>query len=116
MAVQPFIRRGVRSNATARRLIATSQHVAQHVIESTVYDIHISKSVQRCRAQFDVTLAGIELKEQQVFYLVASKFQHRAYVVAQVAGMWICSSSDERVRAYCIGLVFSARKGGRKAA
>ncbi len=95
MALQPFIRRGARSNATARRLIA-SQHIAPHVLASTVYKPLVI-DVRPCRALRDVTLAGIALRAGERFFLVASKkFAGRCYVVVRRGSAWQTSCKDER--------------------
>ncbi len=96
MAIQPFIRRGARSNATARRLIATAQAPAPHVTASTIYK-PLVVDVRPCRALRDVTLAGIALRAGERFFLVASKkFAGRCYVVVRRGSAWQTSCKDER--------------------
>lgn len=104
MALQPFIRRGTRSNATARRLIAVSGSIAPSVLSSTIEDDSFTQPVLRCKADETKLLASVPLFEGQYFFLVRSKFEGRAYVLAKNlrAGGWICSSRDEHVKAMCI--------------
>lgn len=111
MAYQPFIRRGARSNATARRLIAASATIAPSVLRSTVEHTDIHQDAMRCFAMDDITLAGIQIEAvKPYFYLVRSpKFTSRFYVLYRKAGKWLCSSDDERVKAYCIQTVETYR-------
>jgi hypothetical protein len=97
MAYQPFIRRGFRSNATARRLVATSQVPAPHVLKSTIEDNSIHQPVMRCLVQETRILAGIMVVAGEHIYLVESeKFHGRFYVVKRHhrTGEWQCSSQD----------------------
>lgn len=110
MAYQSFIRRGTRSNPTARRLIAASTNVAPSVLRSTVEHTDIHQDAMRCFALESTTLAGIRIAEATHFYLVRSpKFATRFYVLYCNAGEWMCSSDDERVKAYCIETVDAYR-------
>jgi surfactin synthase thioesterase subunit len=97
MAYQPFIRRGFRSNATARRLIATSQSIAPHVLKSTIEDKRISQPVMRCLAEQTALIAGVVVFVGEHFYLVESeKFSGRFYVAKrnQRTQQWQCSSEQ----------------------
>jgi hypothetical protein len=118
MAVQPFIRRGTRSNATARRLVATSTAIAPSVLRSTVEHDDIHQDAMRCFAMDDVTIAGIQIDAAiPYFYLVRSpKFTNRFYVLYRKAGRWLCSANDERVKAYCIQKVETYRAALKQAA
>jgi hypothetical protein len=109
MAVQPFIRRGTRSNATGRRLIAAAQSIAPSVLRTTVEHTDIHQAVMRCLAIESGVIAGIAVFEDTHFYLVASKFAGRFYVVYRDGGRWLCSSNDERVKAHCIRQVEAYR-------
>jgi hypothetical protein len=99
MALQPFIRRGTRSNATARRLVASSQSIAPSVLRTTIERDDIHQPVMRCFTLEAGTLAGIRIDDASHFYLVASKFAGRYYVVYRKDGRWLCSADDERVQA-----------------
>lgn len=112
MAVQPFIRRGARSNATARRLVASSQQLAPSVLRTTVEDSGIHQPVMRCLALNDATMAGIHIDDATHFYLVASpKFAGRFYVAYNNKdGKWLVSSPDASIKAYCIRQVETYRK------
>lgn len=92
--MQPFIKRGMRSNATARRLIAGAT-IAPHVVRETI-EYTITKPVQPARMRESDMLAGVPLFAGQKFYLVQSKFAGRCYVVARNrrTGEWVCSSKD----------------------
>jgi hypothetical protein len=105
MAIQPFIRRRTRSNATARRLIEASARVAPHILKSTIEDVSVAQPVQRCVARQATMLAGLPVMAHQAFYLVRSKFAGRCYVVVRNRrmGAWMCSSKD--VEAMCISRV-----------
>jgi hypothetical protein len=110
MAIQPFIRRGTRSNATAQRLIDASKKVAPCVLAETVYNPKVGQGIRRCKAVQTTKLAGLTLAEDQRFYLVSSKFINRYYVVAlQEDDKWKCSSSDRRVANLMIRRVLSYR-------
>lgn len=114
---QPFIKHGTRSNATARRLIAASANLAPSVLRSTVEHDDIHQDAMRCFALSPATLAGIQIAEATHFYLVRSpKFATRFYVLYCKAGEWICSSDDERVKAYCIQKVETYRSALKQAA
>lgn len=111
MAVQPFIRRGTRSNATARRLVAASQQLAPSVLRTTVEDNDIHQPVMRCLALEDATMAGIHVDDASHFYLVVSpKFAGRFYVAYYKDGKWLVSSPDASIKAYCIRQVEAYRK------
>jgi hypothetical protein len=106
MAYQPFIRRGTRSNATARRLVATSQQPAPHVLRSTIEDDSIHQPVMRCLVEQTAILAGILVIAGEHIYLVeSSKFRGRFYVVKRHhrTGEWQCSSQD--ALATCLPLI-----------
>jgi hypothetical protein len=94
--VQPTIVRGTRSNATARRLIEATS-IAPSVLAETVVDETVGQDVRCCKTMQAARLAGVELAEDQRFYLVSSKFTHRYYVVLLVGDTWQCSASDKRV-------------------
>lgn len=95
--IQPIIRRGTRSNATARRLIAATT-IAPHVLRETIEDSNVTKPVQPCKATETGMLAGVPLFAGQKFYLVQSRFAGRCYVVTQNErnGEWTCSSKDAK--------------------
>ena len=111
MVVQPFIRCGTRSNATARRLIANSQNVAPHLWASTYFDAYgeITKEVSE-QVRDDVLVIGtLIILPGYPFYLVASKFAGLFYVVQfndETPG-WECSATDPRVQAQCISKVLA---------
>jgi hypothetical protein len=110
MSLQPFIRRGTRSNATAQRLIDASKNIAPYVLSETVYDETVRQEIRRCKAVQTAKLAGLTLAEDQRFYLVSSKFMNRYYVVAlQEDDKWQCSASDRRVANLMIRRVLSYR-------
>jgi hypothetical protein len=110
MAVQPFIRRGIRSNATARRLIASSANIAPHVLAQTISDGDIHQPVMRCLSMEHMSLAGVEISADRHFYLVASaKFPGRYYVLVHSPRGWVCSSPDEVVKARCVRQVEAYR-------
>jgi hypothetical protein len=115
MALQPFIRRGTRSNATARRLVASSMQPAPSVLRSTVEDSDIHQPVMRCFALEDTVQAGVHIYAGQHFYLVASaKFPGRFYVLVHAGKNWKCSSCDETVRQRSIRQVEAYRVGLRQ--
>lgn len=107
MAVhQRFIKRGTRSNPTAKRLIACSQQPAPHVLRSTIEDNSIHQPVMRCLVQETRMLAGIMVVAGEHIYLVeSSKFRGRFYVVKRHhrTGEWQCSSQD--ALATCLPLI-----------
>lgn len=107
MAVhQRFIKRGTRSNPTAKRLIATSQNPAPHVLRSTIEDNNLHQPVMRCLAEQTAILAGVLILAGEHFYLVESeKFHGRFYVVKRHhrTGAWMCSS--ESALAVCMPLI-----------
>jgi hypothetical protein len=74
--------------------------IAQSVLDATIVDETITQSVQRCIAQ-QPFIKGCAVVTRH-FYLVASKFTFRYYVVVVHQGKWGCSSKDERVAAQCI--------------
>jgi hypothetical protein len=76
--------------------------IAQHVIDTTIYDETINQPVIRCRAQNAFVIGRAVVLNGASFYLVASKFAHRYYVVAINKGVWTCSSKDERVASMSI--------------
>lgn len=111
MAVQPFIRRGTRSNATARRLVAASQQLAPSVLRTTVEDNDIHQDAMRCLALETRFIAGVRVQDGQHFYLVTSpKFAGRFYVMVKTVTGWQCSSPDASVKAYCVRKVEAYRK------
>lgn len=111
MAVQPFIKRGTRSNATARRLIASAQNIAPHVLSQTISDGDIHQPVMRCLSMEQMSLAGVAIGENRHFYLVASaKFPGRYYVLAHTVRGWQCSSDEEAVRVRCIRQIEAYRQ------
>jgi hypothetical protein len=113
MAVQRFMRRGTQSNATARRLVASSQQPAPHVFRETVEHADIHQPVMRSLVLKDGILAGIPVFEGTHFYLVAStKFINRFYVLYQYqdGGDWLCSSNDVKVKLSCIRQVEAYRQ------
>lgn len=115
MAVQRFIRRGTRSNATARRLVAASQQPAPRVFRETVEHTDIRQPVMRSLVLKTGILAGIPVFEGTHFYLVAStKFVNRFYVLYRDGGRWLCSADDERVKARSIRQVEAYRAELRK--
>lgn len=99
MTFQPFIKRGTRSNATARRLVASAQQPAPSVLRSTVERPDLKRPIMRCRAEQTITLAGVRVLAGQHFYLVASpKFTGRFYVVVKNITGWQCSSQEVKTR------------------
>lgn len=111
MALQPFIRRGTRSNATARRLVASSQQLAPSVLRTTVEDSDIHQPVMRCLTIESGVIAGLAIFEDTHFYLVASpKFAGRFYVAYREDGEWLVSSPEASIKAYCIRQVETYRK------
>src|SRR5260221_443294 len=72
---------GTRSGANARRLInATS--ISPHVIQATIYDERFDgKAVAFCKANERMEVGNIVVEENEHFYIVASKFVGRFYVV-----------------------------------
>src|SRR5215468_3966540 len=97
---------GFKSAATARKLIATSQQPAPHVLKSTVYDDSIESEVTFHVADKPQTLAGLSIGSDQLYYLVASpKFAHRYYVVAMLGNDIVCSAHEKAVADRCIAHV-----------
>ncbi len=89
-----------------------SGQIARHVIQATMNNETASKrfpgeNVLRCRAHELVICGDVVVEVGQVFYLVASKFAPRYYVVALSKGTYQCSSKDaanlciNQVKAYC---------------
>lgn len=103
MAVQAFIKRGTRSNATARRLIASTT-VAPHVMTQTVSVTKRNDPIISVKAGYTVNVAGQIIEKGEQYYLVASeKFATRYYCVRynRLAKEWECSAEDVRIaRAY----------------
>lgn len=111
MAVQRFMRRGMASNATARRLVAASQQLTPSVLRTTVEHTDIHQPVMRCLTIESGVLAGVPVFEDTHFYLVASpKFATRFYVAYCEDGKWQVSSPDASIKAYCIRQVETYRK------
>lgn len=103
MAIQPFIRRGTRSNATARRLIASSQQVAPSVLRTTVeLDDDMPAVISRI-AYHDALIAGLNIvRGQFFFYVVSPKFAARYYILSHKGGAWFSSSPESSIKLYCI--------------
>ena len=81
MAKQALYRSGSRSAATARRLIAATS-IAPHVIQATIYDERFDgKAVAFCKANERIQAGNIVVEAGQHFYIVASKFVGRFYIV-----------------------------------
>lgn len=111
MAFQPVYRSGLRSNATARRLVACSQQPAASVLRSTVENYDIKQPVIRCRAMEETVQAGVHIFAGQHFYLVASsKFPGRFYVLVRSGREWKCSSCEEIVTKRCVRQVEAYRE------
>lgn len=111
MAIQRFMRHGTQSNATARRLIASAQNIAPHVLAQTISDGDIHQPVMRCLTMEQMSLSGVSIGENHHFYLVASqKFPGRYYVLAHTVRGWQCSSDEEIVKARCIRQVEAYRQ------
>lgn len=109
MAFQPLIRRGVRSNATARQLIVATQQPAPHVIAGTIEDARVT-NIKPCKVIRDATLAGVHLRQGEHFFLVASKkFVGRCYIVIQRDAKWITSCKDARSAEAIIARVIANR-------
>lgn len=109
MAVQAFIKRGTRSNATARRLIASTT-VAPHVLAETVSVTKRNDEIISVKAGYTVNVAGMIVEKGEQYHLVASeKFATRYYCVRynRLAKQWECSASDKRVAATYIHTVKS---------
>ena len=101
MVLQSVPRKSVAKQAAlARRLIATST-IARHVLNSTI-EYQSEKPVIRCRAHEGSVVGQVAILNGDLFYLVASRFAGRYYVVVNQQGTWTCSSKDERVAAHCI--------------
>jgi len=107
-SVQHMPVRGAASASTARKMINNTS-VASHIINTTVYDVQITEQVAIRVSLFDDVVCGVPVREDSIFYLVASKFAHRFYVVALVDGQYRCSASDERVVDRCIAKVVCHR-------
>lgn len=92
MAVQPFIRKGTRSNATARRLL-TATGIAQHVLDATIELENVAQDVVMQVRQYGTT-----------FYVRSDKFLTRYYPIflAHDTFQWRGSSVDPRVNAHYI--------------
>lgn len=110
MAIQPVIKRGTRSNATGRRLIAASQQAAPHVLAQTVSVTKRDSALIPVVAKYTVNVAGLIVEKGEQYYLVASeKFATRYYCVRynRQVKAWQCSAQDARVAALCINKVKS---------
>lgn len=90
----------------------SSGQIARHVIQATIINETASKrflgeKVLRCRPHELVICGDVVVEVGQVFYLVASKFAPRYYVVVICNGIYQCSSKESanlcinQVKAYC---------------
>lgn len=88
--------------------------IAQHVINATILDTEIEQTVSYRLADADMagtTVGCISLERMQPYYLVASKFANRYYVVICENGQWKCSmANDERVLAMLTAKVVEYRQ------
>lgn len=88
--------RGPRAAATARRLIANTS-IAPHVLAST-YKYESTRDIVRMQAMEACYCGQVVIEEQEIFYLVKSKWASLYYVVKSNGA---CSSQDDRVAAAC---------------
>jgi hypothetical protein len=97
---------GMASAATARKLIALSRQPAPFVLRSTIVDETETQEVSARVSFHDETIAGLSMKANSVYYLVASKkFLHRYYVVIKQGERLICSSHESGVATSCLHAV-----------
>ena len=82
MAVQKFIRRGTASNATARRLIATSC-IAQHILDATVEITDDARDIIYKKGKYG-----------ELFFVRSPKFTTRYYPVNFKNGVWTCDAQN----------------------
>jgi len=67
--------------------------IAQHILTSTVA-YESDKAVVAGRIHEDGILAGVQIKANELFFLAASKFPGRYYVINEYGE---CSATDDRV-------------------
>lgn len=109
---QPFIKRGTRSNATARRLIAASTRPAPHILRATICDEMLDQSVQCTEATTSMHVGNVTLIPGQHYCKVESKFYGYYYVVTlNKENTWQFSGEEalattyiEMAKAYCAEL------------
>ncbi len=94
---------GYKQAAQARRL-NQQRHIAPHVLASTV-EAELDAPVVELAAEHTFWKGEIVVVRKETFYLVASRFPGRCYIVANVQGQWCCSASEEVVAALMIGRV-----------
>lgn len=105
-----------RGASQATNLNADSRRMVQHVLDATVEEPECTKQVQSCHATEVFVCGRAVLLPGQHFWLVASKFEHRFYVVLERDGQYQCSSRDEKVARWCIRQVEAARERRKQAA
>lgn len=116
MTLQSTPRKSVTRGASVARRLVASTSIAAHVLNATIEDFQVEKPVQRCRAEVGFVCGQAVILAGDVFYLVASKFEHRFYVLTQRNGRWQCSSREATVATRCIAQVEAMRGQSRKLA
>lgn len=95
MAYQAVYKSGARSAATARRLIAATS-IAPHVLRETICDERFNgREVVFSVANEVIEVGSTLILPGEHFYLVASKFVNRFYVLTKNAYGWQSSGGVE---------------------
>lgn len=96
MAVQAVYKSGNRSAATARRLIASTT-IAPHVLRETICDERFAgREVAFCTSHEVIEVGNVVILPEEKFYIIASKFVNRFYVMTRNAyGAWQSSGGVE---------------------
>lgn len=91
--------------------------IAQHILDATIEtDRFTGRTVVFCKANEPMLVGQVAIRNGQQFFLVASKFSNRYYVVAVVKGQFACSSKDANVAAQMIAKVQAYRNQKAQAA
>lgn len=101
MAVQPFIRRGTRSNATARRLIAASTRPAPYTLRAMICDETLDQPVQCTEATTSMLVGKVALVPGQRYCKVESEqFPGYYYIVTLNGDTWQFSGEPKLAKKY----------------
>jgi hypothetical protein len=117
--LQSTPRRSATKQAALARRLNSARTIAPHILSSTMEYDGGERQVITMQACEPCYIGTLVLEENEYFYLVASKFEGRYYVVqACPEGGHKCSSSDVTVRYRCIEQVkaFVASRKAKKAA
>jgi hypothetical protein len=92
--LQPMPRHSLTRGAALARQINANRTIAQHVIKSTVVVESLTEPVAHRIATENMLVGTLLVRAGQPYYLVASKFAPRYYVVIYSDGKWLCSSPN----------------------